>query len=129
MLALLQSLLIYTMTLKALMPGEVSAFLQFESEGSFQEVTRRGLPEFRMTIQERPNDSLSILPPFIDQEKEEDSDHAVVAPVDRNLGAGGGIKNGTGNLTDHGGNSGRGDFGTKKVLRFVFLDGHPVTLG
>lgn len=69
MLALLQSLLIYKMTLKALMLGEISAFLQFESEGSFQEVIRLGLPEFRMTIQERPNDSLSILPPFIDQEK------------------------------------------------------------
>ena len=56
-------------------------------------------------------------------------DHPVVSSVDGDLGAGGGVEDGAGDLADHGGDAGGGDLGAKEIFRFVFLDGHAVALG
>ncbi len=55
--------------------------------------------------------------------------HAVVAAVDGDLGAGGGAEDGAGDGGDHGGDSRGGDLSAEEVFRFVFLDGHAVALG
>lgn len=57
------------------------------------------------------------------------SDHAVVAAVDGDLGAGGGAEDGARDGGDHGGDAGGGDLGAEEVFGFVFLDGHVVALG
>ncbi len=55
--------------------------------------------------------------------------HTIVTTIDRDLSTGGGVENGAGDLADHGGNAGRGNFGVEEVFCFVFFDGHSVALG
>lgn len=58
-----------------------------------------------------------------------DLDHAIIPAVDGDLGTGGGVEDGAGDLADHGGDAGGGDFGAEEVFGFVFLDAHAVALG